>query len=66
MSAQIRHLSAKLAAAHHYKGEPEVIEATRNLAARKVQEYIERIVAEAPEFTAEQKAVIVAALGGAR
>lgn len=51
-----------------YKGAdaPEVIDARRDLATAKIEEYIEQTVAKAPPLTDEQKFRIVATLGGAR
>jgi hypothetical protein len=68
VSTTITKASSKLAITTRYKGadSPEAIEARRDLAAIKIESYVERVVADAPPLTSEQTARITAALGGAR
>lgn len=54
-----------LKAVAHRKGDPKAItEAGRNLAAAKLEDYVEKVVAEAPPLTPEQRDRITAILRG--
>jgi hypothetical protein len=66
-ASPVQSLKGRYAALHrdHKPGSPEILEAGAELAAAKIQQYIERVVAEAPPLTADQRSRIAALLGGA-
>ena len=50
----------------HRPNDPRTTELRRNLAADRLAAHIEKVVADAPPFTPEQTARLVAVIGGTR
>ena len=57
---------ATVAALHRYRpeGDPELVDARRDLAAANIAEYVRKVVSAAPPLTAEQRDVIMSAFSG--
>lgn len=66
MGAQTLSTRAKLGAATRYHPDdlPRITDARRDLAAAKIADYVERVVAEAPPLTEHQRARIARLLAG--
>lgn len=52
------------ATALHGIGSPQVLEASRDLAAAKLEQYIAQVVSEAPPLTQAQRSKLSALIGG--
>ncbi len=64
----VQSLKGRVAVLHrdHDPNSTPVVEARRDLAAAKIEQYIRRIVADAPPLTAEQRDRLATILRGAR
>lgn len=60
-----QHLRGRLANAHRRGDEAVILEVRRDLAAAKLEQYIERVVSEAPPLTDEQRERLAGLLNGA-
>jgi hypothetical protein len=49
---------------HHSKDDPKVVDATRDLRAASLEQYIRQVVAEAPPLTNEQREKLAMLLHG--
>jgi hypothetical protein len=58
-------LRGRLANAHRRGDEATILEIRRDLAAAKLEQYIERVVSEAPPLTDEQRDRLAGLLNGA-
>lgn len=63
--SEVSSLRGRLANAHRRGAEDEIIEVRRDLAMAKIQQYAEKVVAEAPPLTEEQRARLAGLLNGA-
>lgn len=63
--SEVQHLRGKLANACRRGTETDIIEARRDLAMAKIEQYAARVVAEAPPFTDEQRERLAGLLNGA-
>ena len=64
MTSKVLQARAQVAVAYRNNDPARIADSRRNLAAEKLAQYIERVVAEAPPLTSEQKDRLAAILRG--
>lgn len=64
--SEVQHLRAVLANTCRRGTEEDILKVRRDLAFAKIQQYAERVVAEAPPLTDEQSARLAGLLGGVK
>ena len=66
MPSPVQTLKGRMAVAHrdHAPDSPEVLELRRDLAAEKIAQYVQAIVASAPPLTADQRTRLAALFTG--